>query len=93
MGTGPTCAITGCSGLGIYRCGICQRTYCPRHAAVVSGASAHGVAGPWRVRCVVCHLRLALESPWWDAPTAEAMPAAREYCHKPNEERWRGSKG
>jgi hypothetical protein len=93
MGFGPTCAILGCGGLGIYRCGICQRTYCSRHAAIVSGPSAHGVAGPWRVRCVACRMSLPLEPPWWDAPTDEAMPAAREYSRKPNEGRWRGRKG
>jgi hypothetical protein len=76
MQIGPPCAISGCGGLGIYRCGACQRTYCPRHVAVVSGASAHGVEGPWRVRCAVCRQRLPLEPPWWVLPAAGEHEAA-----------------
>jgi hypothetical protein len=35
----PTCSVSECGSLGVYRCGSCQRTFCSQHALVVSKTS------------------------------------------------------
>jgi hypothetical protein len=75
----PACAIPGCGGLGIYRCGECLRTFCRHHAAVMSSTSPHGIEGPWRVRCVSCRLRLSVESPWWEGLTVDQEAVHRRH--------------
>ncbi len=71
----PVCAIPGCGGLGIYRCGECRRTFCGRHASVVSNTAEHAVEGPWRVRCATCRLNLSAEPPWWDRSSVDWVEA------------------
>jgi hypothetical protein len=72
----PTCAVPGCGGLGIYRCGQCHRAFCGQHAEVLSEISAHWVAGPWRVYCQACRQHVSdpasswTESPWNEPPWA-----------------------
>jgi hypothetical protein len=73
----PTCAIPGCGGLGIYRCGECLHTFCEQHAAMVRDTSPDHGEGSWRVLCVSCRLRLSAEAPWWETSSVDWVAEAR----------------